>query len=341
MPSKTANESIPDGRSNSFDAIRLLLALLVVYSHAYFIGGFGEEGFAHLVKSQTIAGTLAVLGFFGVSGFLVTRFVRARFLRIIPGYYFALLVTAFVLAPLIARFNRTSQPWAAADALHYVYSNLFVRVGSWNIGGVLNGMPTELSINGALWSLYPELCCYAIVLCAGLIGWIRLGRPSVLLVSIGVFVLHAALVVSPKFAYIAPTLFQLTGYAPFVTAFMVGCSAYCFRDHIGIGAGSAVAWTAIVICLLRFGGWSLLGPVALPLAVINVAYSFRFRLRFDLSYGTYVLHYPVLYLMAASGLVRMGYWVYLISSILVTAVLAALSWNLVEKPALGLKEAGS
>jgi len=349
-PTKTGERGKAGGEDNAFDALRLILALLVVYSHAYLLGGFGTEGLARVVRSQTIAGTVGVLGFFGISGFLVTRsydlrrswarFARARLLRIVPGFYFALLVTAFVLAPLIARLNPAGSPWSAAAALHYVLGNLLVRVGSQNVGGVLEGLPYGGSINGALWSLFPELCCYGLVMLVGVLGWIHGSRANLLIACAAVVMLHGALVVAPALPNVAPTLLQLSGFSPIVAAFAVGSATYCFRDVLGIGGRSAVIWSAFALVLLRFGGWPLLGPVVLPLALINVAYSFRIRLPFDLSYGIYVLHFPVLQLIAASGVVRAGYPAYLASGLAVTGALAMVSWNLVERPALRLKERG-
>ena len=48
---------------NNFDFLRFLLAAIVVYYHSYFLLGLSG---AHL-------GSVAVLGFFGLSGFLVTQ----------------------------------------------------------------------------------------------------------------------------------------------------------------------------------------------------------------------------------------------------------------------------
>ena len=63
------------------------------------------------VPRQTNIGTLAVFGFFVLSGLLITRSARRagvgrycwhRALRIFPGLWVCLLVTAFVVAPLVA-----------------------------------------------------------------------------------------------------------------------------------------------------------------------------------------------------------------------------------------------
>lgn len=341
-PSSAAAEE-----QNAFDVVRLGLAWLVVYSHACLLGGFGEEGFARFARGQTIAGTLAVLGFFGLSGFLVTRsfalrgdwrhFAAARLLRILPGFYLALLLTAFVLAPLIAAVNTADGGWSPAAALRFVGRNLGVRVGEWHVGDVTAGLPYVGSINGALWSLFPELCCYGLVLALGLAGALGRGRATMALAAGAMLVLHVALVVAPTRPDLAPTLLALTGWAPFVTAFLTGAVLYAWRDAMDFGLRAAMLWGVVALVLLRFGGWALLGPVVLPLVAINAAYAARVRLRADFSYGIYVLHFPVLQLLAALGWQAHGFAVFLAAGTVASVLLAAASWYLVEKPALKLK----
>ncbi len=341
-----ANASAAD-RENAFDLIRLSLAILVVYSHAHLVGGFGEEGFTSLCKMQTNSGPLAVTAFFGISGFLVTRsyatrgnwlqFIRARLLRILPGLYFALAVTAFVLAPLISHINPTGGGWELASAFRYLWANALVRNVEPLVGNVLHGLPFSESINGSLWTLFPELCCYGLILVLGLAGWFRSGRANVLLVCVSVLALHAAIVVGPANMIIAPTFLQLTGWSPHVAAFVAGSAIYCYRDSLEFGGRSWAVWLAVVLVLLNFGGWALLGPPALTMALIHTAYSFRIRLPFDLSYGTYLLHFPVLQVLAACGWHQHGFVPYFSAALIATLALAALSWHLIERPFLRLK----
>ena len=340
----------PD-RANAFDLIRLLLAVAVVYSHAHLLGGFGEEGFAVLAKQQAILGSLAVLGFFGLSGFLVAQsfaangavwpFVRARLLRILPGLYFALAFTAFVIAPLISWANASSGGWSAAAAARYVVLNLPVRVGEWHVGGILHGLPYTGSFNGSLWSLFPELQCYGLVLVLGLCGALRTARANLLLFTGVVAGLNAAIVLSPGKEMLAPTLLMLTGLGPFVTAFVAGMTIFAYREHLLPGVRPGWFWLAVAAGLLKFGGWNLAGPVVLPLALIQLAHGFRVRLPADLSYGIYLLHFPVLQLASAAGLAKHGWLVYFTASLAVVFALATVSWYLVEKPALRLKRRGA
>lgn len=335
--------------NNCFDLIRLVLAVSVVYSHAFLLGGFGEEGFSRLVHGQTIAGSLAVMGFFGLSGFLVTRsfsqrndwrrYLRARALRILPGFYLALVFTAFVAAPLIATQVPNGPEWRLANAVEFVVKNFGVRVGAWHVGGIPYGLPYNGSLNGALWSLFSELCCYGMVLLIGLAGWLRgaRGRVHVLLMTLGLAAIQAAVALSPEVKHVAPSLLQLTGLAPFVSAFFAGASVYCYREELSLGRPSAVIWGLAALVLLKLGGWSLLGSLVWPLALINLAYSFRYRLRHDLSYGIYIYHFPILQLVASFGGLKWGYGIFLAVGLVASLACAGLSWVLVERPCLRLK----
>ena len=56
----------------------------------------------------------------------------------------------------------------------------------------------------------------------------------------------------------------------------------------------------------------------------------------DFSYGTYVLHWPIIQIVVAMGLYASQPYLALALTLLLTAIGAALSWFLVEKPSLAL-----
>ena len=55
-------------RRNSLDALRLVLATLVIVSHSWPVGGFGPDPRLGVLT----LGEVAVAGFFGISGWLIT-----------------------------------------------------------------------------------------------------------------------------------------------------------------------------------------------------------------------------------------------------------------------------
>ena len=99
---------------NSFDSIRLTLAILVIFEHSYFLtaNSYEAEPLYLLTRQQFNSGSLAVCMFFAISGFLVTRsylltrnlgrYLAKRAARIMPGFLVATLVACIVMAPLVS-----------------------------------------------------------------------------------------------------------------------------------------------------------------------------------------------------------------------------------------------
>ena len=90
-------------RRNSLNLFRLILAFLVLVAHGYYIVGRDDSpGF----NGENLGGW-AVIGFFVISGFLITRsrfrtdpgtFLVHRIGRIMPAFIVCLLLTATVLS---------------------------------------------------------------------------------------------------------------------------------------------------------------------------------------------------------------------------------------------------
>jgi len=342
-----ALDSAKPARENSFDLIRLLLAMAVVYSHTILLGGFGQEWFEAQTRMQTSAGSFGVVGFFGLSGFLITQswrvnpslrtFLAARLLRIMPAFLAVVVLCAFVFAPAISWFSPAENSWSASEAIRYVVSNAWVKVGSWHVGDELLGLPYPESLNGPTWSLWPELICYSAVAVLGLSGALgdRLG--TVALLMLGLVMFHAGLVLVPTAPDGAPTVISLNGFSPLFLAFATGAALSLARDQVVWSLPQAIVWVLVTLVILRFGGWHLFGPMALTMALIQLAVSTRIRIPFDASYGTYLLHFPVIHLLASMGLNQHGFIPFLAASAAATLLLAVISWFLIEKPSLGLK----
>src|ERR1700752_2031253 len=104
-------------RHNNFDALRLVAAASVVFSHSFLIaeGTQDHEWLIWLTGNQSILGLVGVFVFFAISGFLVTqsfeetgdplRFMAKRALRIFPGLFVATVFSAFVLGPLVSTLD--------------------------------------------------------------------------------------------------------------------------------------------------------------------------------------------------------------------------------------------
>lgn len=342
------NAAQPDpSRENCFDLLRLILASLVIYTHTYFIAGFGGEGFLRFNRGQTSAGTLAVLGFFGLSGFLVAdsllrcpdpvTFLRRRVLRIMPGFWGCMLVTAVVIAPAMAwRQHGTLAgfEWGLADgAAGYFAHNAFLRIHQWGVGSVLAGAAYPGSLNGSLWSLFPEFTCYLALLVAGLCGLMARNRHWLLVFAGVLAAFHVCVTAAPVLpAHLVPTFLATDPpMTPYVLAFFVGAVCRAFRDEVPLGVGGAAFFGLAALILLRLGGYKLAGPIVIPLLLLNVGRSFTVHLRHDFSYGIYIYAFPCQQLLALVPALRGSDIVFFLASSGLTFVFAAGSWFVIER----------
>jgi len=343
----------PQEHHNGFDLLRLILALLVVYTHSYLLGGFGEEPTFRFFKGQLIFGSMAVLGFFGISGYLVTgsfersatlwSFFTKRALRIFPGFWVCLLVIALVIAPLLYLGRGRSladYPWFGPDgALRYIAANSLLHVGQWNIGQALEGAPYEGSLNGSLWSIFPEFCCYLLTMLVGLLG-VHHKNKNLFVGLLGylsvVHVLKATHVgeITPA---LGPTFLTLTDYTQYYLAYLVGAGLWLFRDHFRPNASGCVFAGLLVLLSMKYGGLVLLAPFAFPVFLIYLAHLFAYPLKWDLSYGVYLYHFPIFQVLALFDWPGRNPLVFQGLGLVATIVLAAASWVWVERPALQLK----
>ena len=183
-------------RRNNFDALRLIAAAGVIFSHAYLIGEGRQDGepLMRLTGGQTILGVVGVFIFFTISGYLVTqsfeatgsalRFAMKRALRIYPGLLVCLLLCAFALGPSVSSLPLGDYV-RDSGAYRFAFSNFImveptrslpgVWFTKWDAGGV---------VNGPLWTLPCEVLMYLMVLALGLLRALDL-RIMAVLIALG------------------------------------------------------------------------------------------------------------------------------------------------------------
>ena len=194
------------GRHNNFDALRLVAATSVVFSHSFLIaeGSQNREWLILLTGNQCILGLTGVFVFFAISGYLVTQsfeqtanplhYLAKRALRVFPGLFVAtvlsaLVLSAFVLAALVTTlwpsvFLRRPEPY------EYVIGNTLLDQTLHELPGVMFvNNPVGLEINGSLWTLRLEFAMYLMVLALGVLRLLTL-RAALLLVGFGMLCLH-------------------------------------------------------------------------------------------------------------------------------------------------------
>jgi peptidoglycan/LPS O-acetylase OafA/YrhL len=335
---------LAEGRANHFDALRLLLASLVIFSHSYplLLGSNESEPICRATGGQRTAGEIAVDGFFLMSGFLITAswmrnkglgdYLRRRVQRIYPGFLVAVLFTGLVAAPLLA--SSSAEYWKQFNTRRFVVEAL-------NLSGAAT---PGRGANGSLWSIRYEFCCYLAVAGMGLIGMLR-RRPLVLAASVGCTALHAAqLHLDLKMPGSRLSwLWCYPGFWPRLSAcFLTGAVFYLYRDRVV--CSGRLALTAAVGLVVAAGfpaaqGLPLLFPVLGGYLLLYLAFVPESRLQNiarwgDLSYGLYLYAFPIQLLLIQSFGNRLTPPALTGLALIATAVMAALSWRLVERPCM-------
>jgi peptidoglycan/LPS O-acetylase OafA/YrhL len=196
-------------KHNSLNLLRLVLALAVVFSHSITVGSFGSES----ILGKTTLGTLAVYGFFGISGYLIAgsasrnsvgRYLWQRFLRIFPAYWICLLVTAFVLGT-ISWFHGNPGP-SRSCGIHcylfqsdgpfgYVFHNFWLQGNQYTIRGTLRGA-LPLGWNASLWTLVYEFLCYLLLAALAAVGLLK-RRALVLVLAVTLWIAEIVIISVP------------------------------------------------------------------------------------------------------------------------------------------------
>jgi peptidoglycan/LPS O-acetylase OafA/YrhL len=346
-----------DPKCNAFAFLRMVLALLVVVSHSFALGGYGTDPIGRITQGQHSLGEIAVGLFFLLSGFLITRsslqsrsmgrFLWHRALRILPGYWICLLVTAFLFGPVFCWIKKDT--FLIESALAYLrgnwamfHANGFSIAGIMNVrpaavGWVLNNNPHPLSINGSLWSLPYECACYLALALLALFGVLRRRRLSLGLLFAVLWALYAFSSLDQEYFN---QCFPYRCFQPLVLLtlfFSAGSVCYLYREKIPASKALFAASVVLLGVSLVFGSFGLVAPIALSYAFMCVAFRLpiqRFDAGGDFSYGTYIYAFPV-----QQGLVLLrahenGFLFYLGATVVLTLAFAVLSYRCVEAPCL-------
>jgi len=360
-------------RRNNFDAIRLIAASSVIFTHAFLIaeGEQNRDPVVVLTQNQCATGLVGVFVFFAISGFLVTqsweqtnsfpRFVAKRALRIYPGYAVCILVLTLGLGAAM-----TSLP--LGDYLRdprtqdFLIANLTMGLQPNALPGVVFGQSWFGNVmDGPLWSLPLEVSLYVMV---ALVGLTRMMRVPVLAVLLALGVFEVAFdhwidktiipwISEPHIASVAGYLAGVLWMLPF---FATGMLCYKLRDRgIFNGRLALLAVAGLIASLVLANAlpedalpWNLHRHTFIPTFSVCGCYLALYvalhpglpvvpAARFgDLSYGLYIYGWPV---EQTVSYMRPGavWWELFLISMVATAVVAFLSWHLIERRALRLK----
>lgn len=327
-------------RENSLNLFRLILAFLVLFAHAFYIVGRSDSpGF----NGENLGGW-AVIGFFVISGFLITRsrfrtdagsFLVHRIARILPAFVVCLLMIAFVFGPiaqLLTHGTLASYFTTGPTPLEYVWGNLFLHIDHYQIGESLSSAPYPDAWNGSLWTLYFEFLCY---LAVWLLGGLAIYRRSVAFVAalwFGSVLIRAAV----AFGVTGGLDEDFSLFTRLLPYFLGGSLIYLLVHRWGLVPVIGIVCIPIAAVLMVFVP-VVGGPLAAPIIGYALLYLStvipqpKWIAKNDVSYGFYIYAWPVQQLVVILGGANLGMPLYLIFTTALTFALGWLSWMLVER----------
>lgn len=333
---------------NNFTATRLVLATSVIYTHCYYMA-YKIEGVDDL--SGFLGAPIsayAVDGFFFLSGFLVypsllrlgsaVRFLTARFVRLWPA------LAACVLLTVAAGAMVTTAPglsYLGGDTLRFILGNLSFVSASYLLTGV-NCEGAPCSLNGSLWTLPWEVRCYLLL---ALLGALGLHKPNIMkwvilpLSALGAIAWDIPLVQGVVGDLAGDGAVYLLGvFDRLWTVFALGIAAYLFRDRIKLSWWILAGLFAANIAAQHVGLGLHARGIFIGYAVLCAGFLTARRRAVsatwpDYSYGSYIYGYPVMVAIYAVWPTQ-SHLALTVATIAGTLPLAALSWHLLEQPAL-------
>jgi peptidoglycan/LPS O-acetylase OafA/YrhL len=344
-----------DPRNNALNAWRLLLATGVIFWHSFLNTGHDVtfEPAHQFLRDAWVDGFFAISGFLIASSWLHNPRLRdyfvARALRILPGLWACLIVTAFVIAPIgvAIQGGSVSKLLLSTAPIVYVLKNSAVAMVQTDIAGTPLGIPWPHMWNGSLWTLLWEVFCYVAIAALGLVGLLRRRWFIPLLLALALF-WSSQLPSLTSFGERPPgaeeidvatvVLYAQATAARFAVVFAAGVLLFQFRNEIPARWSLVAVSVAVVMASTFMPNYRLIGAIPMAYAIIvsgALIRNRRLRLRTDLSYGMYIYAYPLQTLLIMCGLLHpVG-----LSAVaaIVTLPVAALSWFLIEKPALSLR----
>jgi peptidoglycan/LPS O-acetylase OafA/YrhL len=347
-----------DPRSNALNAWRLTLATGVILYHAWPLTGrpVTFEPVHQLLRDGWVD------GFFAISGFLITSswfrrprtldYFSARALRILPGLWACLIVTAFVVAPiaLVIQGGSAAKLLLSRAPFDYVLDNSAVLLLKNDIAGTPSGIPYFGVWDASLWTLYWEVLCYIIIAVLGVVGLLHRRWLIPALLALMVFwsvilppynpFVEAPPAERPHIDAATQRLMTDAVAARFAVMFLAGALLYRFRNVIPARWSLVVVSLVIVLAASLLPNYRVVGGIPLAYAIIvsgSLIHHKSLMLRTDLSYGVYIYAFPIQQLLVICGLAFLNPIVFAVVATIATLPLAALSWFLVEKPAISLK----
>lgn len=338
-----ARSTIARQTDNNFHLIRLFLALMVAVYHVVLLPSVA--GWASFEAPLSVAAELGVQGFFVVSGYLVWTslqrsasirvYAEKRMRRLLPAY--VVVVVACAVAALIV--SEQARADLEGVARYLGWNLVFLNFMEPNLPGLFEANRfTE--VNGALWTLKIEVMFYITL---PLLGWLLAiaGRHRWVMISVMYIGAEAWRIVleqmgaSQNSSLLVELSRQLPGQMSF---FVTGIALAAWRDQLNWRSLIVPIALVLLVASVMIPSLDFLRAIGVGVTVVWIAvgvpHLFNAARLGDFSYGVYIVHFPIIQVLAAAGLFVASAWLGFAVALGGALLAAALLWWLVERPAL-------
>ena len=347
---KTVLSKYTKSRDNNFNLIRFIAASLVLYSHSFaLVTGSGDAEPLRNSIGMTF-GTIAVDIFFITSGFLIAgsffgrnnifAFVWARVLRIFPALIAAVAFCTFAIG-LFFTTELASEYLSNKETYRYFLKNITLFFGvEYNLPGVFENTPHKYAVNGSIWTLPYEVEMYAYLAIIGSIllyfqKWFNSNYLKSIFLCIAIIAVSAN-IVNHFQPFIDDKLIRL------FSLFFTGSAFYIWRDNIYLSLKIFLLLVILLsISIVEKEVFLIVYSISIAYLIFYIAYVpagviRNFNKVGDYSYGIYIYAYPVQQSIAAL-IPDVSIPMMIALSFFITLILSFLSWHLIEKKALKMK----
>ena len=219
-----------EGKINNFTFLRLISASFVMSCHSWDLLNI-KNPIGKYLGYLLVNNNLGVLCFFSISGFFITKsfvknspyyYLKSRVLRIFPGLFFSLLITAFILGGIA-----TTQPFHdyaySVEVRNYIINNSLLYHLQMNLPGVFENNPFPNAVNESLWTLPIEFKLYLVIFLVGITGAFKKKHIGPLFLLLGFIVVFYR-----ELTDIQIHIMKLET----VFSFMIGAFFYLFKEKI-------------------------------------------------------------------------------------------------------------
>jgi peptidoglycan/LPS O-acetylase OafA/YrhL len=291
-------------------------------------------------------GYIALMAFFAMSGYQISdswsrdpswwRFAARRLLRLLPPLWVLLIVTVFVLGPLLTSWEQGDY-WSHLQTWRYLVGNSVLFLLQHDLPGMFDTNPYPWSVNGSLWTLPMEAVGYLLVLVLGLLVAVGCRRFVILPVLVTMVVLDGMF--QAKFGYNGDAGSFLSvpigSLVSFLVPFLIGVLLHWCRDYVPLRPMIAVVLVAVWLCVHGMTLERFALALMASYGAVVLAYHWPKRLEATApwvygSYGMYIWAFPIQQMIIAAGVDNQ--WVLMSLAVPAAYLCGLASWRLVEMP---------